>query len=148
MFTLYWRRRALRDEGGNPLRALPSRTFYKSAMMVRSADWGSDTSYLTSTWWSFLNMSLILGGNSIILKYRNMSRELLWHHRECLVLKMTSYSFYIITQRHSTPVRLLVIEGIISLYLKCLTIMTYLFLLPIEHGQDCLEWKICCKYPL
>lgn len=115
MFTLLWRRKALRDEGaGNPLRILHSRTFHKSSMMFRSADWGSDGSHLTSTWWSLLNVSLGVSGNNIILKYRNMAREQFWHHREHLVLKMTSYSFYITMQRDiMTPVRLLSIEGII-----------------------------------
>lgn len=54
MFTLHWRRKALRDEGGgNPLHTLLSRMSHKSSMMFRSADWGSDGSHWTSTWWSW-----------------------------------------------------------------------------------------------
>lgn len=54
MFTLRWRRKALRDEwDGNPLRTLHSRMSHKSSIVFRSADWGGDGSHLTSTWWSW-----------------------------------------------------------------------------------------------
>lgn len=118
MFTLLlWRGKALRDEGGgNPLRTLHSRTFHKSPVLFRSADWGSDGSHLTSTWWSPLNVSLGVSANSIISQCGIGPGEESWHRREPPgpLRDLTSLSFYITVQGGIiTAVRLPTIERII-----------------------------------
>lgn len=75
-----------------------------------------------------------------------MSREQCWHHREYLVLKMTSYS--LLLYNHAEPssdlmaaVRLLTNEGIVLLYpnvnpSKSRTRLTMIILFPLLNCPD------------